>query len=62
MGSKYKDKHKQTQTPAERKRIAFSDKYSYCSNCSRKSYTHSTLIKYSKCSCGGTYQSFGFSA
>ena len=61
MGSKYKNKHKQTQSPIERKQKAFSDKYAYCSNCGRKSFEHSTSIQYSKCNCGGTYQSFGFS-
>lgn len=57
MGSKYSNKlGKMSHT--DRRKEAFKEKYSYCSNCGRQSYISDSLMTYSKCGCGGTFQSY----
>lgn len=59
MGSKYSNKNKSGKTPREAKRAKYADKQEYCSNCGNSSYTYGHMV-FSKCRCGGTFQSFGF--
>lgn len=55
MSSKYAKKAKKM-SHTDRRKEQFKEKYSYCSNCARKSYLPDSMMTFSKCGCGGTYQ------
>lgn len=57
MSSKYAKKLSKM-SHADRRKEQFKEKYSYCSNCARKACLPDSMMTFSKCGCGGTYQSY----
>lgn len=57
MSSKYAQKAKK-KSHTDRRKEQFKPKYSYCSNCGRESSISDKHLTFSKCYCGGTYQSY----